>query len=98
MADTGLSESLLGKILATARLKRNLQSRNPNTQELRDQAMHAAVGGGGYAPATSSAAHLGTMGAFQPTGNLFEDFDAIMQDPLWATSLGGGDSNYGSWV
>ncbi|KAF2876440.1 hypothetical protein BDV95DRAFT_602419 [Massariosphaeria phaeospora] len=104
----GLSGSLFGKVLAVARVRRGTQLRNPHGQELREQPLHAVATGKVHqnsypaSLAQHAAANLPTttssVGTYQSSGNFFEDFDAIMQDPMWSASMGSVDNTYGSWV
>lgn len=97
--DVELQDSPLGRILVKARMKRGLQIQIPMTQQLRDQAINAATGGFPTNMATqasvTSRAAIGQTTTFQSSGNLFEDWDALMQEPLWHGGAPGAD-NY--WV
>lgn len=98
--ELGLRDTLLGKVLSKARLKRGMPIQVPITQQMRDQAMHAAAGG--YPahmlanPPVTSPTNLGQTTAFQSTGNIFEDWDALMQESGWPSGFPGTDNNY--WV
>ena len=104
--DHSLSKSAFGKLLMKARAAREFQLQPPSSQVLRTQAMQAAAGADPSVFSRNMTAQVAStfptstagVGAFQSTGNLFEDFDAIMQDPLWTPDLGGTDNPYGPWV
>lgn len=94
-----IAQCPFGKLLANARARRQ-QLQVSSTQELRAQAMHAAAGGGPHAFSSSMAppASAAGMPGYQSSGNMFADFDAMMQDPMWPHGMAGMDSPYGSWV
>ncbi|KAF2262574.1 hypothetical protein CC78DRAFT_316628 [Lojkania enalia] len=103
LVEHGLSGSVLGKVLIKARVRRDFRSGDSRSQGLQHQGMHATVRGDhpGYS-ATMAPHNIPTTGAgmgnFPPSANLFEDFDALMQEPLWSAGLSGVDNPFGSWV
>jgi len=96
--DSGVQDTLLGKVLEKARTKRGLQIQAPVVHHLREQTMHASTGN--YPPqllphpVIPASANSGN--AFQTSGNLFEDWDALMQEPVWSGGIPVTDTNY--WV
>ncbi|KAF2475033.1 uncharacterized protein BDR25DRAFT_113627, partial [Lindgomyces ingoldianus] len=103
--EQGVEQSPLGVLLRRAKEKREGQVRFPTAQDFRQQAMEAAAGSShpnfspnvNPHPAVTLPTNSSGMGNFQP-GNLFEDFDSIMQDPLWSPGLPGADDGYEPWV
>ncbi|KAF2645722.1 hypothetical protein P280DRAFT_128144 [Massarina eburnea CBS 473.64] len=77
--EPGLRSSLIGKVLAKARMRR----------ETGGYQMHMA-----QYPPISSPANLGRTATFQPSGNLFEDWDALMQEPIWPAGVSAADHSY----
>ena len=96
LVEVAVAGSVLGKVLQKARMR---QLRTHNTQDMRQQAMHAAAGASqpGFPMAMTSTSAQG-MSTFQSSGNLFEDFDALMQEPLWSAGLTGAENPFGNWV
>ncbi|KAF2176568.1 hypothetical protein K469DRAFT_399947 [Zopfia rhizophila CBS 207.26] len=90
------SRSALGRLLIRARKRREQQWLPTCTQSLREQAINAAAGGPHNIPSG------GGPNAYQAhPGNLFEDLESIMQDPLWAPvleQLPGVNDGFGTWV
>jgi len=97
--ETGYRESFLEKTVANAKMKREMQAHLPVDQSLVEQSMHSTPGG--FAthltshPAITLPPSLGSRAAFQSTGNIFEDWDALMQEQIWPASLPN-ENNY--WV
>ena len=95
--DSGVRDTLLGKVLEKARTKRGLQIQTP-LQHIREQTMHATSSN--YPPQLlphPAVTPSGNSGhAFQTSGNLFEDWDALMQEPVWHNGIPVTDTNY--WV
>jgi hypothetical protein len=95
--EPGMRETLLEKVVTKARLKRELRLHMPVGPHLGEHTMPA----GGYQahiaphPPATSPANFGTRSAFQTAGNIFEDWDALVQEQIWPGSLPG-DNNY--WV
>jgi hypothetical protein len=106
VTEPGISKSLLGKVLLKIRTRRSMGTPNANTQSLRNQAIYAATGSSHHNYSSTMASHLPVtltagvddVGNFQSSGTLFEDYDAIMQDPSSWPGLEGVDNSYGSWV
>lgn len=103
LLEHGISKSALGRLLSRTRLKKDFSSPDPDGSQIREQAMNAAAGT--PFPTTpvpqssvSSAAGPAPMPAFQSSGNIFEDFDAIMADPVWSPGMSGMENPYGQWV
>jgi hypothetical protein len=104
--EPGISKSLLGKVLLKVRARRNIGTQNSNTHSLRDQALYAAAGSSHHTYSSTMASHLPVtlttavegVSNLQSSGNLFEDYDAIMQDSSSWPGLEGVDNSYGSWV
>jgi hypothetical protein len=97
--EPGLKSSLIGKVLVKARIKRGLQSQA--TRQFREQPIGTAAGGYqmhiAQYPPVSSTTNMGHPAPFQPSGNLFEDWDAIMQEPIWhGGGVSAADNSY--WV
>ncbi|KAJ4344582.1 uncharacterized protein N0V89_012326 [Didymosphaeria variabile] len=97
--EPGMRETLLEKIVTKARIKKELRLQIPVGTHLGDHAMQASAGGypahiAPHPPATSPA-NFGPRSGFQTTGNIFEDWDALVQEQIWPGSLPG-DNNY--WV
>jgi hypothetical protein len=93
----GLIKTFFGKVLSKARLRRDVY---------REQTMQTGAGSGHHTyPAPMSVPTAATLPttvgggvAFPTSGNLFEDLDAMMQDPLWSPGLAGMENPYGPWV
>lgn len=104
--EQGLYKTIFGKALIRARMRRELQLRGSSSQDIRSQALQVPTAHNPQILSASLAPHTGTtlptsvasVGAYQTSGNIFEDFDAIMHDPLWSPDLAGADNTYGSWV
>ena len=95
LVQTGLSETLFGKVLIKARQKRDVYS-GPAMHNVATGSHHTYPGAmAAYVPATLPT--TSASGAFQSSGTLFEDFDSMMQDP-WSSGLSGMEPPYGSWV
>jgi hypothetical protein len=100
--ESGVRDTLLGKVLAKARVNRASQVQTPIPHHIREQAIHAPPGSFPPQllphPAASSSANsnLGHPNSFQTSGNLFEDWDALMQEPVWPGGIPVTDTNY--WV
>ncbi|KAF2441171.1 hypothetical protein P171DRAFT_488738 [Karstenula rhodostoma CBS 690.94] len=97
--EPGMRETLLEKIVTKARMKKELRLHIPVGTHLGEHTMQASAEG--YPahlaphPPVSSPANFGQRSAFQTTGNIFEDWDALVQEQIWPGSLPG-DNNY--WV
>lgn len=97
--EPGMRETLLEKIITKARLKKELRVQIPVGSHIGQQAMQSSAGG--YAahiaahPPVSSPASFGQRTAYQSTGNIFEDWDSLVQEQIWPGSLPS-DNNY--WV
>jgi hypothetical protein len=95
---SGVRDTLLGKVLQRARAKRGLQVQAPVVQHIREQTMHAPTGN--YPPQLLPHPAVNPPGnsghTFQPSGNLFEDWDALMQEPVWPGGIPVTETNY--WV
>ncbi|KAF2737800.1 hypothetical protein EJ04DRAFT_86987 [Polyplosphaeria fusca] len=86
----GLAGSTLGRLLQKARMTRHLRI---------GQTIHSGFSTTMAEHATATMPTSGdAMTAFQPTGNLFEDFESIIQEPLWSAGLSGVDNPFGNWV
>jgi hypothetical protein len=91
--DSGVRDTLLGKVLEKARARRGLQVQTPAVQ-------HIHTSTGSYPPqllphpAVPSSTNPGH--SFHTSGNLFEDWDALMQEPVWPGGIPVTDTNY--WV
>ncbi|KAF2658318.1 hypothetical protein K491DRAFT_276236 [Lophiostoma macrostomum CBS 122681] len=92
----GLSKTFFGKVLCKARLRRDI---------FRGQAMQTAAGAAHHPYSAAMTVHtttplpttVGANVSFPTSGNLFEDFDALMQDPLWSPGLASMENPYGPW-
>lgn len=97
--EPGMRETLLEKIVTKARMNKDLRVHIPVVPHVGEQVMHSSAGGypahiAAQPPATSPA-NFGQRTAFQPTGNIFEDWDSLVQEQIWPGTLPG-DNNY--WV
>lgn len=97
--EPAMRETLLEKIVAKARIKKEMRIRVPVATHLGENSMQVSAEGysvqlAAHPPATSPAT-LGQRSPFQTTGNIFEDWDALVQEQIWPGGLAG-DNNY--WV
>ena len=97
--EPGMRDTLLEKVITKARMKKELRVHIPVGPHIGEQVMHSSAGG--YAahiavhPPVSSSANFGQRTAYQSTGNIFEDWDSLVQEQIWPGSLPS-DNNY--WV
>ncbi|KAF2702885.1 hypothetical protein K504DRAFT_188077 [Pleomassaria siparia CBS 279.74] len=105
VAEASVSKSLFSKVLLKVRARHETTFRAASSHVMRGQAIYTAAGDIHHFPTSMSTnlpvslpTRVGGVGTFQSSGNLFEDFDAIMQEPLWAPTLENVDNGYdGSW-
>ncbi|KAF1996052.1 hypothetical protein P154DRAFT_328190 [Amniculicola lignicola CBS 123094] len=103
LVEQGISGSALGKVLLKARVRKEPQLAGSNAHALRNQVMHSATGNIHEYTTTMAGPSTVTLptstegGTFQSSGNMFEDFDALMHDPLWSSGLTGMEHPYVSW-
>jgi hypothetical protein len=98
-AEHGLDGSALGRLLQKAK-----ESRHALLGVVRPA--HIAIGGAQQAYPTRLTSHTpttlatssDTMTTFQSSGNLFEDFETMIQEPLWSAGLSAVDNPFGNWV
>ena len=91
--EPGMRETLLEKIVTKARMKKELRVHIPVGSHLGEQPgypAHIAA----HPPATSSA-EFGQRNAFNTAGNIFEDWDSLVQEQIWPGALPA-ENNY--WV
>ncbi|KAJ4301083.1 hypothetical protein N0V90_003173 [Kalmusia sp. IMI 367209] len=94
--EPGMRETLLEKIVAKARMKKQMRVHIPVGSHLGEQAMHPPTGGFAAQiaphPPVTSPTNFGQRATFQATTNIFEDWDALVQEQIWPGSLPG-DNN-----
>ncbi|KAF9730618.1 hypothetical protein PMIN04_010229 [Paraphaeosphaeria minitans] len=97
--EPGMLETLLEKTVTKARMKKELRLHIPVGTHLGEHAMQASAeeypANAAPQPPATSPANFGQRSAFQTTGNIFEDWDALLQEQIWPGNLPG-DNNY--WV
>ncbi|PVH95492.1 hypothetical protein DM02DRAFT_148881 [Periconia macrospinosa] len=85
-----LQKTFMGKVLEKAREKRVIHGQAPLSQQYRDPTMN--VGSAGY-PVDLTQYPPNT---FQTSGNIYNDWDALMQESVWSAGVSASDQSY--WV
>jgi hypothetical protein len=101
--EPGLTESAFGKVLLRSKAAREQPLQSSKTQGFQQPTMQAVAGGGHHTfqttmPDVTMSTSTTGVSSFQPSGNLFADFDTMMQDPIWPPDMPGMESPYGPWV
>ena len=100
LVNAGQKSNLIAKILRKARAKRNIRVQVPMTPQFRDHRIQATTGDYpvqvAQYPPVSSAPHIEDAAVFHPSDNLLEDWEALMQEPIWPAGVSVTDQNY--WV
>ena len=97
--EPGMRETLLEKIVTKARMKKELRVHIPVVSHLGEQTMHSSAGA--YPahiathPPTTSPGNFGQRSAYHSTGNIFEDWDSLVQEQIWPGAVPS-ENNY--WV
>ncbi|CAI6341917.1 unnamed protein product [Periconia digitata] len=86
--DSEIQSGVLGKVLAKARAKRVMHEQPSIPQQYREHAIN--VGGTGY-PMNMAQFPQNT---FQTPTNIYEDWDTLMQEPVWSGGVSTNDQNY----
>lgn len=93
--EPGMRETLLEKIVAKARIKKDMRIHIPVGSHLGEQTLHPPSGAYPQMPPVTSPSNFEQRTPYQTSANIFEDWDALVQDQIWPGSLPG-DNNY--WV